>query len=131
MSKIGYGYEKLLVGVSFDQAIERITAALAAEGFGILTEIDVKATIKKKLDKDFRRYTILGACNPNLAHQALLAEPQIGLLLPCNAVVQETDAGVTVSVASPRAMFSLVGKEGMEALMADAEARLSRVMAAT
>jgi uncharacterized protein (DUF302 family) len=131
MSEISYGHEKLLANVSFDEAVERITAALAAEGFGILTEIDVKATLKKKLDKDFRRYKILGACNPNLAHQALLAEPQIGLLLPCNAVVQETDAGIMVSVASPRAMFSLVGREGMEALVGDAEARLSRVMAAT
>ncbi len=131
MSEIAYGHEKLLANASFDEAVERITAALAAEGFGILTEIDVKATLKKKLDKDFRRYKILGACNPNLAHQALLAEPQIGLLLPCNAVVQETDAGIMVSVASPRAMFSLVGRDGMEALVGDAEARLSRVMAAT
>lgn len=131
MSEISYGREKLLANASFDEAVERITAALAAEGFGILTEIDVKATLKKKLDKDFRRYKILGACNPNLAHQALLAEPQIGLLLPCNAVVQETDAGIMVSVASPRAMFSLVGREGMEELVGDAEARLSRVMAAT
>ena len=130
MGKPTYGYEKLLANASFDEAIERITAALAAEGFGILTEIDVKATLKKKLDKDFRRYKILGACNPNLAHQALQAEPQIGLLLPCNAVVQETDDGVVVSVASPRAMFSLVGKEGMEDLVADAEARISRVIAA-
>lgn len=131
MSEISYGREKLLANASFDEAVERITAALAAEGFGILTEIDVKATLKKKLDKDFRRYKILGACNPNLAHQALLAEPQIGLLLPCNAVVQETDAGIMVSVASPRAMFSLVGRDDMEALVGDAEARLSRVMAAT
>ena len=131
MSDTTYGYEKLLGGASFEEATELVTKALAAEGFGVLTEIDVKATLKKKLDKDFRRYTILGSCNPNLAYQALQGEPQIGLLLPCNVVVQESDAGVHVSIASPRAMFSLVGKEGMEDLVADAEARLARVLAAT
>ncbi len=131
MNELSYGYEKLLGGATFEDATERVTAALAAEGFGILTEIDVQATLKKKLDKDFRRYKILGSCNPNLAHQALLGEPQIGLLLPCNVVVQETDQGISVSIASPRAMFSLVGKAGMEDLVADAEARLARVLAAT
>ena len=131
MHEMTYGYEKNLGDVSFDQAVERVTSALAAEGFGILTEIDVQATLKKKLDQDFRPYKILGSCNPNLAYQALLGEPQIGLLLPCNVVVQQTDQGMSISIASPRAMFSLVGKEGMEELVAEAETRLARVLAAT
>lgn len=131
MHEMTYGYEKNLGDVSFDQAVERVTVALAAEGFGILTEIDVQATLKKKLDQDFRPYKILGSCNPNLAYQALLGEPQIGLLLPCNVVVQKTDQGMSISIASPRAMFSLVGKDGMEELVAEAETRLARVLAAT
>ena len=88
MTSVKYGFEKQLSGVLLTEAKERVTKALAAEGFGILTEIDVKATLKKKLDVDFRPYVILGACNPHLAHQALQGDPQIGLLLPCNLVVQ-------------------------------------------
>lgn len=130
MSSISYGYERELGDTDFDGAIARVTTALAAEGFGVLTEIDVKATLRKKLDKDFRRYTILGSCNPQLAYQALQAEAQIGLLLPCNVVVQESDRGVCVSILSPRAMFRLVGRPGMEELVTEAEARLARVLAA-
>ncbi len=98
MSRISYGYEINLQGLSFNDAVIRVTEALQAEGFGVLTEIDVKTTLKKKLDVDFRNYVILGACNPHLAHQALEAEPQIGLLLPCNATVQEAPDG-TIAVA--------------------------------
>lgn len=98
MSELRYGFEKILPDTTFEGAIEKVTAALKKEGFGILSEIDVKDTLRRKLDVDFRRYVILGACNPNLAHRALEAEPQIGLLLPCNVVVQESpDAGIVVS----------------------------------
>src|SRR5688572_9817535 len=100
-----YGFQRHLEHASVDEALKRVTAALNHEGFGILTHIDVKETLKKKLDVDFRRYLILGACNPSLAHKALNTDPQIGLLLPCNVVVQETmDGGVIVSIADPRAM---------------------------
>ncbi|MGD8404218.1 MAG: DUF302 domain-containing protein, partial [Anaerolineales bacterium] len=87
-----YYFSKTL-DLSFDEAINRVTDELKKEGFGVLTEIDVKATLKKKLDADFREYRILGACNPPLAHQALQAEPHIGLMLPCNVVVQEGENG--------------------------------------
>jgi len=129
MDPINYGYQKKLRGESFDYAIERVTAALKEEGFGILTEIDVKDTLKKKLDVDFHRYMILGACNPNLAHQALGAESQIGLLLPCNVVVQETNDGeVVVSIADPKAMFAMVNNESLRAVANEADKRLARVM---
>jgi uncharacterized protein (DUF302 family) len=123
-----YGFEKLLSGVSLTEARERVTKALAAEGFGILTEIDVKATLKKKLDVDFRPYVILGACNPHLAHRALQGDPQIGLLLPCNVVVQESSAGASVSIASPLVMFSVVRRDDLEPIAAEAETRLRRVL---
>ena len=102
MSALRYGYEKTLENETFNGTIRKVTEALRTEGFGVLTEIDVSQTLKKKLDVDFRRYVIFGACNPTLANQALEVEPQIGLLLPCNVVVQEApDGGVTVSIADP------------------------------
>jgi len=129
MTSESYGYEKRLSTRDFDEAVTRITESLQQEGFGVLTEIDVKATLKKKLDVDFRRYTILGACNPNLAHKALGAEPQIGLLLPCNVVVQETDDGnILASVIDPKAMFALVEKPELKAVAEEADQRLKRVV---
>ena len=128
MTTMDYGFEKQLRGVSFADARERVTKALAAEGFGILTEIDVTATLKKKLDVDFRPYVILGACNPHLAHQALQGDPQIGLLLPCNVVVQDTSGGTSVSIASPRVMFSVVRRDDLEPIAAEAETKLRRVL---
>jgi uncharacterized protein (DUF302 family) len=125
-----YGFSCSLKSVSFDDAVARVTAALQAEGFGVLTEIDVAATLKKKLDISFRRYVILGACNPSLAHQALVAEPQIGLLLPCNIVVQEADGGVLVSFADPKAMFTMVDNPTVASVADEADARLRRVMKA-
>jgi uncharacterized protein (DUF302 family) len=130
MSDFSYGFERTLPGVSFADAVTRVTEALKAEGFGVLSEIDVSATLKKKLDVDFRPYVILGACNPTLAHKALQAEPQIGLLLPCNVVVQEADGGSTVSIADPKAMFRMVETPGLGVVADDAEARLRRVIAA-
>jgi len=125
-----YGFERHLPQTTFEGALERVTAALKQEGFGVLTQIDVKDTLRKKLDVDFRRYLILGACNPVLAHKALAAESQIGLLLPCNVVVQETsDGGAIVSIADPRAMFSLVNNPRLVPIMEDADQRLRRVIA--
>ena len=128
---VRYGFETTLSGVSHADAIARVTEALKQEGFGILTEIDVSATLKKKLDADFRPYTILGACNPPLAKQALEAEPQIGLLLPCNVVVQQGEGdSVIVSIADPKAMFTLVDNDGVAPVAAEADTRLRRVIAA-
>jgi len=112
----------------FDTAIQRVTDALKTEGFGVLTEIDVKATLKKKLDVDFRPYKILGACNPPLAHRALTADSQIGLLLPCNVVVTQSDNDtVQVSLVDPLSMLGLVHSAEVEAVAQEARTRLERV----
>lgn len=130
MTRTPYGFGTTLAGVSFEEAIRRVTDALKDEGFGVLTEIDVQATLKKKLDVDFRPYVILGACNPPLAKQALEGEPDIGLLLPCNVVVQQTREGSAVSIADPKAMFALVDNPDVAPIARDAEARLRRVLGA-
>lgn len=118
------------VPMSYEDAINRTTAALATEGFGVLTEIDVAATLKKKLGKDIRPYRILGACNPQLAHQALAIEPQIGALLPCNVVVRQDDAGATVvEIMDPRAVLQLVERPEIAGLAAGVRERLERVLA--
>ncbi len=127
---ISYGFERTLPGVSFADAVARTTEALKAEGFGVLSEIDIAGALKKKLDVDFRPYVILGACNPVLAHKALLAEPQIGLMLPCNVVVQAAEGGSTVSIADPKAMFTVVSNPTLVEVANDADARLRRVIAA-
>ncbi len=122
-----YGFNVKFNG-SFDDAITRVTEELQKEGFGVLTEIDVKATMKKKLDIDKLPYKILGACNPVLANQALTAEPDIGLLLPCNVVVrEEEDGGVTVAFMDPAAVMTLVEKEGVDELANEVKGRLERV----
>lgn len=124
-----YGFERHLEHATVDEALERVTAALKREGFGVLTQIDVKDTLKEKLDVDFRQYLILGACNPSLAHKALRTDPQIGLLLPCNVVVQEAvDGGVVVSIADPRAMFTVVDNPALVPIVDEADQRLRRVM---
>jgi len=122
-----YGFSVTL-NDSVENSIARVTEALKEEGFGILTEIDVQATLKKKLDLDLRPYMILGACNPPLAHRALEADPDIGLLLPCNVVVrEEEDGSVTVAFMDPAAVLALVDKPEIEALAGEVRDRLERV----
>ena len=122
-----YGFSVSVSG-SFDDAITRVTEELSKEGFGVLTEINVQATLKKKLDIDKRPYTILGACNPVLANQAIDAEPDIGLLLPCNVLVrEEEDASITVSFMDPAAVLTLVDKDGIAELAAQVKEKLERV----
>lgn len=112
----------------FDTAIQRVTDALKVEGFGVLTEIDVKATLKKKIDVDFRPYKILGACNPALAHRVLSNEPQAGLLLPCNVTVSQEDEGVVqISIIDPISMLGVMKSPDIEPMAQEARAKLERV----
>lgn len=118
------------VPLAYDEAVARTKDALASEGFGVLSEIDIRATLKKKLDVDSRPYTILGACNPPLAHQAFVAEPSIGLLLPCNVVVYATDDAERSVVAAidPEVSLGRVGNEALAPLATEVKARLGRVL---
>ena len=122
-----YGMSKQL-DVSYEDAVARVTEALKAEGFGVLTEIDVKATFKKKLDIDFRKYVILGACNPNLAHTALNTEIEIGMLLPCNVIVYEADGGSVVSIADPIEMLGVSKNDALDSVAEEARTRLRRTL---
>ena len=122
-----YGFTVSVSG-SMSDVKDRVTEELQKEGFGILTEIDVAATLKKKLDVDRNPYLILGACNPALANQAIDADPDIGLLLPCNVIVrQEDDGSVTVGFMDPAAVLGLVDRDGVEALADEVRSRLERV----
>jgi uncharacterized protein (DUF302 family) len=124
-----YGFNTKFKG-SFDEAVTKVTEELSKEGFGVLTEIDVKATLKKKLDIDKRPYKILGACNPVLANKALTAEPDIGLLLPCNVVVREEDDGsITVGFMDPQAVLQLVDRDDIGELAGQVRDKLQRVKA--
>lgn len=117
----------------YEVAVEKVIEALKVEGFGVLTRIDVKATLKEKLDADFRPYVILGACNPPLAQRALLSDPLVGLLLPCNVTVEETADGSLVSIINPEAMLGvepLSTKEQIGEVASEARTRLERVVAA-
>ncbi|HSJ10786.1 MAG TPA: DUF302 domain-containing protein [Longimicrobiales bacterium] len=120
------------VALPYEQAVARVREELGKEGFGVLTEIDVAATLKKKIDVDFRPYIILGACNPPLAHRALSAELEIGLLLPCNVVVYagDSEGESVVTVMDPKAALALTGNAEVEPLAADVKQRLERVVAA-
>ena len=122
-----YGFSKK-VNFNFDEAIEKVTEELQKEGFGILTEIDVKATMKKKLDVDFPNYKILGACNPPLAHKALTAESEIGLLLPCNVIVYEKNEEIHVSAIDAKAMFQLVDRNDIESIADEVNMKLKKVI---
>jgi uncharacterized protein (DUF302 family) len=117
--------------LTYEEAVEKTTAALKTEGFGVLTTIDVKATLKAKLDKDFRKYTILGACNPPIAFKALSAETEIGLLLPCNVVVYETESGGSVVAAiAPLVSLGRAGRGDLAPIGEEVDAKLRRVLAA-
>jgi uncharacterized protein (DUF302 family) len=127
-SEFGFGKK---VDMEFDAAIDKVTADLQAEGFGVMSDIDVAAKMKEKLGEDMPRYRILGACNPALAFHAINAVPDIGLLLPCNVLVREDDDGaVFVSFMDPQSVLSLVGDPRVEPLAGEVKARLERVLAA-
>jgi len=123
-----FGIRKTL-DIGFDEALARVPEALKAEGFGVLTEIDVQATLKKKLDVDFRRYRILGACNPPFAHRALQHSLDVGMLMPCNVIVYETDDGKTVvSAVDPLQTMAAQGDPAIRPLAAEVEQKLRRVV---
>ncbi len=127
-SPFGFGKE---VELSFDDAIEKVTSELQKEGFGVLSDIDVAAKMKEKLDKDMPRYRILGACNPGLAYQAISAVEDIGLLLPCNVLVREDDEGrVHVDFMDPQSVMSLVDNPGVTPIATEVKGKLQQVMAA-
>jgi len=122
-------YFTKIVHDDFDTAILKVTEELKKEGFGILTEIDVQATFKKKLDVDFKKYRILGACNPNFAYQAIQAEDKIGTMLPCNVIVQEHEDGkVEVTAVDPAASMMAIKNDALDAIAAEVRGKLSRVI---
>jgi uncharacterized protein (DUF302 family) len=127
---MSYHFSKTL-GIPFSDAVARTTEALKREGFGVLTDIDVQSTLKQKIGVDFRKYRILGACNPGLAHKALLAEDKIGTMLPCNAVVQELDDGkVEVSAIDPIASMQAVANPALAGVATEVQDKLRRVIEA-
>ena len=123
-------YINKTVDIPFDKALEKVTLALKEEGFGVLTQIDVSSTLKQKLDVDFRPYMILGACNPNFAHQALQHEDKIGTMLPCNVIVQQLEDKVEISAVDPIASMQAVENESLGDLATQVRAKLERVVAA-
>lgn len=124
MTELGF---QSTLNLPYESALEKVTDALKAEGFGILTSIDVKETMKKKLDVDFRKYTILGACNPPLAHKALAARPDVGLLLPCNVIVYEEGNTTVVNIIDPISMTNFIQDQSLAAVAEEARQRLKRV----
>ena len=126
---MSYYISTTLKNATFQEAIEKTTAALKEEGFGVLTEIDIKATLKKKLDADFYNYTILGACNPKMAHQALQAENKIGTMLPCNVIVQEREPGIIeVSAVNPEASMKAVQNDSLAGIAKEVQEKLTKVI---
>ena len=130
MAEPRYGYIRRLEGSTMDEARSRVVDALKQEGFGVLTEIDVEHTLREKLGTEFRPYRILGACNPQLASQALTADPAVGLLLPCNVCLWQEDNGVTVAIARPETLFEVAASTDVEPVMREARDRIARVAAA-
>lgn len=127
MQDVAYAFRKELPDVAYEEAVERVTEALKEEGFGVLTSIDVKKTLEEKIQADYKRYVILGACNPELAHRALTTDDNVGLLLPCNVVVAERNGGSEVSFARPESILEVAGRSELEPVARDAEERLRRV----
>ena len=126
---MSYYFSKVLKGKSFDEAIEQVTAELKKEGFGVLTEIDVKETFKKKLDVDFKKYKILGACNPSFAYKSLQKEDKIGVLLPCNVIVEENENGeVEVSAVDPISAMSVVENNAIKDVAFEVQQKLIQVI---
>lgn len=126
---MSYYFNKTLKGKSFEEVIDLVTVELKKEGFGVLTEIDVKATLKKKLDVDFKKYVILGACNPHFAHQALLNEDKIGVFLPCNVIVEEHENGeIEVSAVDPVASMLSVSNMKLAEISTEVQSKLKRVI---
>jgi len=123
-----YYHEKTLKNVSFEEAIQKVTEALKVEGFGILTEIDVQATLKKKLDEDIQPYRILGACNPSYAHKAILAEDKIGVMLPCNVIVQQKEDGVEVAALDPMAFMQAIENKDLVKIAEEIQSKLKGVI---
>ncbi len=123
-----YGFSKT-IDLPFEQTIEKVTEELKKEGFGVLTTIDVKETLKKKIDVDFKKYTILGACNPPIAHKALQTEEELGLLLPCNVIVYEKDNQTQVSIFDPMLMTNIIDNEKMVPIAKEVKEKLERVLA--
>ncbi len=128
MKQTKFAFHKILPATHYDQAVQRTTDALRSEGLGVLTSIDVKETLSEKLSVQFKRYIILGACNPNLAYQALSVEDTVGLLLPCNVVVAEAGDGSEVGILRPAAMFSFLEQSDLRPVVDEAEQRLKRVL---
>ena len=123
---INYGFTKEL-GISFEEAIEKVTEALKKEGFGVLTKIDAKEKFKEKLGIDFKKYTILGTCNPKNAYKAILAEENIGLMLPCNVIIYDKEGKTVVSVIRPTVAMEMVDNEGLREIALTVEAQLKKV----
>lgn len=122
-------YFNKTVEMSFDEAVSKVTEELKKEGFGVLTEIDVTAALKKKINVDFRKYRILGACNPSFAHKALLAEDKIGTMLPCNVIIQETDAGkIEIAAIDPIASMQAIKNESLGEIAVQVQTKLKRVI---
>ena len=124
-----YGFSKT-VSMSYDDAVEKVTSELKKEGFGVLTSIDVKDTLKKKIDVDFKKYIILGACNPTLAHKALQSEEELGLLLPCNVLVYERERETVVSVFNPLIMTEIIENNNLTPIATEVKERLEKVLKA-
>ena len=122
-----YGFSKT-IDLSYEQAIEKVTEALKKEGFGVLTSIDVKETLKQKINVDFKKYAILGACNPPIAHKALQEEEELGLLLPCNVIVYEKDDKTRVSIFDPMVMTWIMENDNMKPIATEVQERLQRVL---
>ncbi len=127
---MSYTIDRIIPGTDIDEVDARVRAALADKGFGVLTEIDVKATMKKKIDKDMAGYRILGACNPNMAWKAIGLEPKVGAMLPCNVILREVEGGIEVSAIDPVASMSAIDNDELKAVAAEVREMLREAVAA-